>query len=109
MKTTIELPDDLFREAKAHAALRGESLKNFVREALEEKLGREAAASRLAEPAAEYPVPQTGRPPVAEGGSRPVDDGKWPYPPDPLGPEERRVIDEAIEEAFEQVNPETWK
>lgn len=30
MKTTLELPDDLFRQAKATAALRGESLKDFV-------------------------------------------------------------------------------
>lgn len=40
MKTTLELPDDLFRQTKATAALRGESLKDFVAEALEAHLKR---------------------------------------------------------------------
>jgi len=39
MKTTIEIPDPLFRRAKAQAAERGQSLKAFVGEALQEKLG----------------------------------------------------------------------
>ena len=34
MKTTIELPDDLFRRAKARAALQGRSLKEMVAEGL---------------------------------------------------------------------------
>jgi hypothetical protein len=38
MKTTIEIPDALFRSAKAQAAQRGQSLKEFVTEALQEKL-----------------------------------------------------------------------
>jgi len=38
MKTTLELPDQLFRKAKATAAERGQSLKEFVTEALQEKL-----------------------------------------------------------------------
>ena len=40
MKTTLEVPDALFREAKATAAARGPSLKTFVTEALREKLSR---------------------------------------------------------------------
>jgi hypothetical protein len=43
MKTTIELPDLLFRKAKAKAAERGQSLKLFVTEALAEKLAGSAA------------------------------------------------------------------
>ncbi len=43
MKTTLELPDDLLRRSKATAALRGESLKEFVATALLEYLEREAA------------------------------------------------------------------
>jgi hypothetical protein len=45
MKTTLELPDQLFRKAKATAAERGQSLKEFVAEALQDKLaaGRGAA------------------------------------------------------------------
>lgn len=38
MKTTLELPDETFRQAKARAALRGIPMRQFVTEALEEKL-----------------------------------------------------------------------
>ena len=38
MKTTLELPDQLFRKAKATAAERGQTLKELVTEALREKL-----------------------------------------------------------------------
>jgi hypothetical protein len=35
MKTTVELPDDLYRRAKAEAALRGRKLKELVEEGLQ--------------------------------------------------------------------------
>ena len=38
MKTTIELPDVMFRQAKALAGARGVTLKRFFTEALEEQL-----------------------------------------------------------------------
>lgn len=38
MKTTLELPDQLFRDVKATAASKGIKLKDFVTEALTEKL-----------------------------------------------------------------------
>lgn len=41
MKTTIDLPDSVFRRAKATAAVRGLSLKNFITEAVERQLGAE--------------------------------------------------------------------
>lgn len=44
MKTTVEIPDDLFRRAKAAAALRSESLKELLSEALEAHLDRVGAA-----------------------------------------------------------------
>ncbi len=34
MRTTVELPDDLFRRAKAHAALEGRALKDLVADGL---------------------------------------------------------------------------
>jgi len=34
MKTTVELPDDLYRRAKAEAALRGRKLRELVEEGL---------------------------------------------------------------------------
>jgi len=82
MKTTIELPDDLFREAKATAARRGTALREFVREALVEKLARE------------------------EDFAQPTAKRQWPVPPLNLPREEAELIDRAIEEAFEQIEPE---
>lgn len=43
MKTTLEVPDAVFRRAKAKAAERGQSLKDFVTEALRDKLSGRAA------------------------------------------------------------------
>lgn len=82
MKTTIDLPDDLFREAKATAARRGAALKEFFREALAEKLEREG---RLA----------------GDEGTR-----SWPVPPPDVPLEELRRIHAIIEEEFEQFEPE---
>ena len=40
VKTTLEIPDPLFRRAKARAAELGQSLKDFVTEAIRDKLAR---------------------------------------------------------------------
>jgi hypothetical protein len=45
MKTTLELPDQLFRKAKATAAERGQTLKEFVTEALRDKLAHGGPAA----------------------------------------------------------------
>jgi hypothetical protein len=50
MKTTIEIPDPLFRKAKSKAAERGQTLKEFMAEALHEKLASNAHDGRLGEP-----------------------------------------------------------
>jgi hypothetical protein len=50
MKTTIEIPNRLFREAKATAARRGQSLKELFTQALEEKLAGPGQSARAAEP-----------------------------------------------------------
>ena len=42
MKTTLEIPEPLFRKAKATAAERGVTLREFVNEALREKLSSDA-------------------------------------------------------------------
>ena len=52
MRTTVEIPDRLFREAKAVAASRGLSLKTFFTEALEEKLSRPRRRQKT-----DWPVP----------------------------------------------------
>ena len=46
MKTTVEIPDALFRKAKAIAAERGQSLKDLMTEALQEKLAARGAGKR---------------------------------------------------------------
>jgi hypothetical protein len=38
MKTTLEIPDQMFRELKARSALAGQPMRAFVAEAIEERL-----------------------------------------------------------------------
>ena len=42
MRTTVDIPDQLFRRAKAAAALEGKSLKTFLMEAVAHELERSA-------------------------------------------------------------------
>ncbi len=44
MKTTVEIPDPLFRSAKSKAAERGQTLREFVTEALQDKLRKSRKA-----------------------------------------------------------------
>jgi hypothetical protein len=46
MKTTLEMPDKLFRRAKATAAQRGQSLKQLVTVALERELAGPAPGTK---------------------------------------------------------------
>lgn len=46
MKTTLEMPDELFRRAKTTAAQRGQSLKQLVTGALERELAGPAAGTK---------------------------------------------------------------
>jgi hypothetical protein len=82
VKTTIELPDDLFRNAKATAARRGTALKQFVQEALQEKLEREKDS----------------------GGTQLA--GSWPVPPPDVPIEELRRIHAIIEADSELIDYE---
>jgi hypothetical protein len=50
MKTTIEIPDPLFRKVKATAAERGQSLRELVTEALRDKLGGGGRPSDAGQP-----------------------------------------------------------
>jgi len=50
MKTTIEIPDVLFRRAKSKAAERGQTLKEFVSEALQAKLASRRSTARPGDP-----------------------------------------------------------
>ena len=50
MKTTIDIPDALFRKAKSRAAENGQTLKEFVSEALRVKLARKTGTDHSGEP-----------------------------------------------------------
>lgn len=50
MKTTLELPDPLFRKANATAAERNQPLKEFVTEALRDKLVLDTGRTHISEP-----------------------------------------------------------
>ena len=82
MKTTVEIPDPLFRKAKSKAAERGQTLKEFMTEALEDKL----------------------RKPGNAGGGGP----EWMRGFGKLRPlrQETARIQKRIDEAFEVIEPE---
>jgi hypothetical protein len=50
MKTTVEVPDALFRRVKSKAAERGQTLREFVTQALQDKLATGTSALRSGEP-----------------------------------------------------------
>lgn len=83
MKTTIEIPDPLFREAKAAAAARGESLRELVSSALRR---------HLAAPARGGPEPEGWR--RVFGKARPADVAR---------------VDAAVEAEFERIDPADWR
>ncbi len=50
MKTTIDIPDELFRLAKARASLNGISLRQFVTDTLRSQLESEEKRARATDP-----------------------------------------------------------
>jgi hypothetical protein len=84
VKTTLEIPDDLFRKAKAAAALRGVKLRDFVAEALASQLAKGEKAS---------PTSTQRRLP----------------PPPRVSKAELRRVHQLIEEDSERIDPEDWK
>ena len=87
MKTTLELPDDLFRQVKATSARCGMLMKQFVAEALREKLAALQAA----------PDP---KPWMKFAGC---------MANDPEMRAELKRIEKIIEDEFEQIDEEDWK
>lgn len=85
MKTTIDLPEATFRQAKAMAAARGITLKRFFSEALKDRLRRCTAETR-----------NEGVEPPWMAGFGVLSD---------LADENRHVL-RLIEEEFEQISPE---
>ncbi len=85
MKTTIELPDSLFRRAKAAAAENGQSLKDFFAEAVGERLRRQRGSEPMGKPWEK-----------AFGGLRDLH-------------RENRRIDRLISAEFESIEEEQWR
>jgi len=85
MKTTIDLPDATFRQAKAVAAARGMTLKRFFTDALKERLRHCNAETR-----------SKGVEPPWMAGFGELSD---------LAEENRHVL-QSIEEEFERISPE---
>ena len=81
MKTTVEIPDALFRDAKAAAANRGVSLKVLLNEALQEKLR----------------------------GPGKVRQNDWPVPPPKLIRSEAQRMQSVMDAEFSRVDLDTWK
>lgn len=87
MKTTLELPDDLFHQVKSTAAQRGVLMKTFITETLKEKLATSAS-------------PADPKPWMAYFGC---------MAKDPEMKEELHRINKLIEDEFGHVDPEDWK
>lgn len=81
MKTTIEVPDEMFRAAKATAARRGIPLRRLFEEALSQMLARDHL------------------PTVGEGRG-------WPTPRADVPSEEIWRIQRLIDAEFENIEPE---
>jgi hypothetical protein len=56
MRTTIDLPDETFRQLKSEAALRGAKLKDLITEFVENGLAARGVASSVRRPRSPLPV-----------------------------------------------------
>jgi molybdopterin biosynthesis enzyme MoaB len=89
MRTTVDIPQDLLRRAKAEAALRGMSLKDYVNEAIRAALGDAHVAEA-------DPVYVTGDRLALEDGC------VFPLIKGPAGPALRDLTPEKVHEILEQ-------
>ena len=93
MKTTVEIPDTLFRKAKATAAERGVSLKVLLTEAVREHLQRDAGNAWKNKPSAPAPLPTWIS---AFGGLRRLH-------------KETSRINRVLQQEFEQIEEDEWR
>jgi hypothetical protein len=89
MKTTVEIPDALFRKAKATAAERGVSLKDLLTDAVRQHLQRGAGDSLRNKPSAPAWM-------SAFGGLRQLH-------------KETKRINQILEQEFEQIEEDEWR
>ena len=86
MRTTIELPDPLFREVKATAARQGMRLKDYITEALQDKLNKR---------------PNPAQKPWMKFAGIAAND--------PEMVAELKRIEQIVDDHFEQIDEEEWK
>lgn len=82
MKTTVEIPDALYRQLKARAALHGKSVKDFLLEAVRAKLANER--------------------------SKPKDKSGWRAVFGAADPQEIAELQRIIDDEFSRIDPEGW-
>jgi hypothetical protein len=87
VKTTLEIPDPLLRKAKATAAAEGRPLREFITEAIEQKLG---ASSHAGKQALWLKLAGT-------------------FGKNPEMIRESRRIQKIIDKEFSRIDPEDWK
>jgi hypothetical protein len=85
MKTSLDIPEALLRKTKAAAALRGQTMKEFVAAALEEKLRRLEDRNASARPVGWRAVFGRAR------------------------REHVRELDRIVREEFSRVEPQSWR
>jgi hypothetical protein len=71
MRTTVDLPDPVFRQMKARAALRGITLREFILEAVQKAMANKTASK---ETCAEPPLIRSKRPGAVSLTSAQVED-----------------------------------
>jgi hypothetical protein len=89
MKTTVEIPDTLYRQLKARAALQGQSMKDFLVEAVRAKLANDS--TKLTK-------------------ERSKSNGKtgWRAVFGAADPQEIAELQRIIDEEFSRIDPEGW-
>ncbi len=82
MKTTVEIPDALYRRLKARAAIQGKSVKDYLVEAVRDKLATTATAAKT----------KTG----------------WRAVYGAANPKEIAQLQQIIDREFSAIDPEGW-
>jgi hypothetical protein len=90
MKTTVEVPDQLYRQIKARAALKGQTIKSFFLDAIRDKLLSDNGKKR-----------QTKKKEEVEIG--------WRTAYGAADPNDVAEVQRMIDEEFSRIDPEDWK
>ncbi|MCI0331689.1 MAG: hypothetical protein L0228_00510 [Planctomycetes bacterium] len=83
MKTTVEIPDALYRQIKARAALQGQTIKDFLVEAVRSKIASDKAK----------PKKKTG----------------WEAAFGAADPKDVAEVQRIIDDEFSKIDPDEWK